>query len=463
MKKIIKKYWGIVLIVTLLASMFVTAAPVSADDLEFSAVGTPGGVTNPYQIADTNVQMVKVAPGGTIFTLDIGHDMMYRSVDGGYTWKATDLTDYDVADFVFSPSFETDSTMFLVVNDGADVLVLRSVNGGVSFTQLGGAVATAETAMAIDVEPTYMSGVGMIVVGTNNDAYVWGLGGALNWVMLGGGGVTGESVLDIAFSPLYPIDSTIFAVTNDGAATYLEGIVQAGTWNNLSGAPDFPVELGTNPNVNAALMVFPSDFNASLPLARNIFVGIDGDDSGVFRMNNQSATEIGDFDAVYSLNYGGTSASGALYVGLLEKDGLDVMVYKSSNPGASVAVVAFSPLYAGLTGDRKAAVATNGSTLYVGTSGNESAFNVSADGLTFRQNGQIDTVYNYTTDLKVVSPTEWYIATAADAGYLLESLWLTTNGGAQYQRIATIDSDDDWAGIALSQNFATDNTMYSLA
>ena len=66
---------------------------------------------------------------------------LYRSTDGGDTWRPTTrgLTDLDISLIVFSPSFAVDRTIFLTAQDHG---LFRSTDGGDTWTGLAGGYAS---------------------------------------------------------------------------------------------------------------------------------------------------------------------------------------------------------------------------------------------------------------------------------------------------------------------------------
>ena len=191
MKRKIIKLWGVGMIVVLMASLLVVGAtPASAGILAYTATGLPGGLgTN--QIVATDASVVEVAPNGDIFVVDQQPvaagtaDRVYKSANGGQTWQTGYIggvtvteqfpANSVVADLVVSPSYETDNTVFVLVNDPAvGVQVYRSTNGGLNylpFAAVVAAVATGEAGTTIDVDPNYNNAVGgSVLVGTSDGA-----------------------------------------------------------------------------------------------------------------------------------------------------------------------------------------------------------------------------------------------------------------------------------------------------
>jgi hypothetical protein len=231
MKRIIYKFWGIGLIVILLSSLFVAAAtPASASDLAWSNQSIPSAPSNQLA-AGIDAAMIKVAPNGDLFAVDPATAVVYKS-SNGRTWTASTAVQdaaaalASIVDMAISPSYATDSTVFLLANQNTNIApaqVYISTNGGASFAVLGGSIA-GMLGTSIDVAPNYASGVGEVMVGTVDgtgaagspygDVYIWGRGGVLNWiaqgigtdtvtVTAGGAGITGGDATDDVFNVTY--------------------------------------------------------------------------------------------------------------------------------------------------------------------------------------------------------------------------------------------------------------------
>ncbi len=305
----------------------------------------------------------------------------------------------DITDIAVSPDYTTDQMVFALARNAGGTIVLASAYGGSSFAQLGGTIGSAsETGTSLSINPTYISGNARLIVGTVDpaagvygDVYVWGENGVLAWVPLG----LDKDVTAVAFSPLYPIDATMIAVGSDAAGTTLNFRIATNSWNPTT-LPAVAFSPATETQIISSTLAVPSDYNASIAFARNLFVGTnsaaDGDD--VFRVNNATVTDLdvtalsdNDIDSLaYTGNY---SSSGILYVTVADGG---TLLYRSTNANASSASnVAFSPAGAGMTGTAPASIAMYGSMVFLGTSGVESALNVSLDnGISFSHRGLFD-------------------------------------------------------------------------
>jgi hypothetical protein len=173
MKRLLK-IWGIVLTVVLLASLFAFAVPASAGTLLWTGVNTPLLATNQLFAANTDVNEIVLSPNfttdKTVFAAvsDIqtaARPLVYRSLDGGYTWVATSSTlgaavGDIIVDLEVSPNYVNDRTVFVATQTPAGGAnsgrVYRSTDGGATFGQLGVVtLAGTEVITSMSVAPTY--------------------------------------------------------------------------------------------------------------------------------------------------------------------------------------------------------------------------------------------------------------------------------------------------------------------
>jgi len=491
MKKLLTKYWGVLLIITLLSTLFVgtTVTPASAGTLAWSPVATPDslGITNQIGPAGCDVAQLKVAPNGDLFCIDANvGTMVYKSVNGGITWTPSVAMPATIVDIAVSPSYATDHTVF-ALRANAPAQVYISVNAGLSFSVLGGAVTAGYTGTSIAVSPTYNAGSGEIMVGTQQaaaatygDVFMWGRSGVLNWVAQ----AVGEDVVKVAYSPNFAIDATrIIVSSNVASGTRVHTLIATDAGVDLTLTTAATVDAATQGTGDAsaiasATVAFPSDFNASSPFSRTMYVGTvsAGVIDNTFRLTVGSAAAavaltplaflgITD-DQTSSLAYSGTSAAGTLFFGSTGAFGTPWVVYTSSPTGTAAAVSAswvgsFGPA-TGAT-NASVALATDYATSkieYVGTSGANSALSVSTDGLYFRQVGFIDTTVTSISDFKAVDASTYFMATeSAAVAANVTSVWKSTDAGTTWARYYSIPKPAAGAvSIQLSPSYATDST-----
>jgi len=495
MKKKIIKLWGVGMIVVLMASLLlVGATPAAAGTQAYSPAGVPnpapGGVPSNQILLNSDVAIIEVASDGTIFAVNSvpNPNVIYKSVDGGRSWVAQTVpfaANIVVADIVISPSYETDATIFALLNDTVlnTVTVTRSTNGGATYSPYAPAVnlVAAEIGTSLALEPTYVSGVGGVMVGTADttgglygDVYTWNPV-TFAWTP----GLLAQDISSVAYSPNYPVDATLLAVGSvaGAAGTVLNTKVFTNAWNATFNQPTLEAaakDLGTAGAIVSSSMAFPSDYNASIPLLNNFYIGINsaGAADDVFRVNGITTLTIGATDinmvaaltnnSINNVAYAGSYTAGTLYAGSAGS----TAVYYSSNANAAVGIIWGTAIYAP-TGATLAYVAVDPTTagkIYVGTTGagalDESAVSVSVDGgLNYYQYGLIDTAITAITDFQPLNATEWYMVTTG-GGIEAESLWKTTDAGATYKRIFALVTNAQNAAVRLSPYFTTDMTMY---
>jgi len=486
---------GISLVAMLLISMLVMAAPVSAGTLKYSTVTTPSGANN--QILASDASFIKVASDGTLFAVDTApgaSDVVYKSTNGGVAWTASAAVGFNVVDMEVSPNYATDMRVFLLDGSTAGaVKVFMSTNGGATFNQLGGTItATAgDVGMDLAVAPNYTADSGEIMVAVSNttgttygDVYAWGTNGVLNWVSMG---LTTEDVSTVAFSPNYPIDATKLAIGSlAGTGTRLHSKVQAAAFDaTITGYPvmidaaiDDLGDAGT-PIVSSDIAM-ASDWNGSIATLQRCFVAtvsgsaILASPDNVYRITGTNAAvalnpEAGGDQEYTSIVYSGDYNTGNLIIGIDGNTvaGVASQVRRCADPTST------NPLWYGAlkapTGTTAAAgpntylaldpnFATN-SRVYASTAGAESAVSVSNDGgINFNQSGLIHTTLAAISNIALANSTTFFMTTT-DSAAGPESLWKTTDGGANWYRINAFICTTA-PGVKLSPNYATDNTVY---
>jgi len=495
MKKIIRKFWGVALVVVLLSTLFVGTVPqASAATLAWSTTGASLGLLN--QVAASDASIVKIASNGDIFVVDqqANPDRILKSVDGGHTFAAAVIAGLVAGDTItgiaISPYYATDGYVYAAINatGGTVSRVYQSTNAGVSFLQLGGTIGAAATQRisCITLDPTFHSGIGEIMVGTVDvtagapygDVYIWGAP-ALTWTAQ----ALAQDITAVAYSPSYLVDRTIFAVGSTAAAGTVVNIkVFTNAWNLGAYFPAQTIngvlikDTTTAAGIITSSLAFPENFQADNPLTCFFYVGTNSataandDVYRVYLVPTVATAGVpllftGGGVTVSNVAYVGAATGGTLYAGRVAAATWRYTITPNSLlplatmwiPGGAVtgttnAYVAPSPGFA------------TDATLYVGTTSAaaaESALNVSRNaGLSFVQTGLIDTVLTAMLDFVPYSATEWYLVTQS-AG-VNNSLWKTTDGGAVWERINLIvgSTAANPAAVRLSPAFGTDGTMY---
>ncbi len=451
MKIKLSRIFGVGLTVALLASLLVSAIPVSAATLEFKAeTGTPS--TTDVIIAQAGTDIVSMAvKGSTIYaaTGATGNQTVYKSINTGATWTNLNTTTRWPALPIKLVAVAPDNDQIVVLVTTTENVVYSS-NGGAAWDNLG---FTAGTIKAIDISPS-VAGVYHLAIGGNvaGVAEMWtytvAMAQTFNARAGSGGFVPGEDVLAVKFSPAYASEKVITCVSansSSGNSTFQVFRNESGLlkWNNLIsffGADwvNGVTLVGSTGAVTSASIVLPSSYVGSDSGARVAFVGLNAvatADSGVWRVTDNWPKEFstwnGAFDVqVQSLAY----IDGKLLAGTAN-------INNASKVLRSLAPMATDPKFDKTNsfkqpgGDNLVAVAWAGTTAVAATQGNESAFAVSTDdGYTFNDISMIDTdLVNLSDVATSADGSVIYFAsydnTAADA-----SIWLK-DGSAAWIRV----------------------------
>jgi uncharacterized integral membrane protein len=267
MKKLIVKYWGLVLVVVLLCSLFVASAPASAANyFMFNSFQLPTGLAGDTTLAPTaGFGVVDMAiSGSTIYascTDTIGNDFIYKSTDGGTIWNNLSAN-ASISTVAFAPVATGTWNHIAVAPDDPNVVVVvdtqpnpdvvyLTTSGGAIFTALGALTAGAYV-NTVTISPTN-GFTRYITVGGNTGnsaapAQGTALGYLVTWtsgaaspawtapgiaatafnpgVLLSGpipAGATGNVTLDningVAFSANFLADQTLLVVTSSISTT----------------------------------------------------------------------------------------------------------------------------------------------------------------------------------------------------------------------------------------------------
>ena len=545
MKSKLTRIMGVALALVLVFSMGAAFLPVNtpmgpgeaqAGDLSWSTVGIPTVTGDILVGATEDVGPVAISPNFandyTVFAavnFDVasgGYAKVAKSTNGGHTWTntTTDLGAVGGGDpivaIAVSPDFANDNTVFCATQDIAAASaanngkVYRSVNGGATFTQLGQpTLAVSEQIRYLDVSPGY-DGVGVIAIAVANEAkgvvttatmqvQLWGAGGVLNWTAFGGT-LTGDCQA-VKFSPNYPIDSTLLAVTSGlNGGTILHTRVGSNAWDGTIGGP-VTIETAANGadewglaatnGIRYADIACPSDYNGTISTTRRAYVSLATDNvtalaagfMDTYRVTNVTtpATNMTLPAGVQFANieYSGDFSSGTLLgVPHATAAAVNAEVYRTTNPTSAVVNwYASSNRPAGISAAAGAtgwiAMSPNyatDTTVIIGTDGDESAFGITKNGaVSFNETGligagapallgDVQLSSGYATDSVMYLLTDW---TGNGGGATSDSaLWRRTNQcGGDYWDMVHWANFAGVAGdgvIALSNAYATDGVLY---
>jgi len=360
-----------------------------------------------------------------VYALDSVNGNLYKSDHGGFNW--TSLSENIPA----SPNWCTlsiapDNHDFIALSTDSGTEIYVSNDGGNSFhsTQLQGKLNAGERVKCVAISSGYNSNTREIAVGTSTGTgngrvfcnKIGSFSGAWQDCSTGARGwpVPGVDIFAIRFSPDFPADGTIIAITASISDTLLfigtcDIASNTTSWNDSAG---YPIEIcrqgqdtpGTP--LTFADLALPADYSGSMMNQRHIYAcwtdnpagaassGSAGD--GVYRIDDALCYFISpQQDVICTLSHHGSFRNGKLLAGAMYSNSLSspgVQVYYSVNPMS--AYPSWQKSQKPPTGTHNAQVAwsANGKTAFCGTSNIQSAFSRSTDnGLTWNQTGLIDT------------------------------------------------------------------------
>jgi hypothetical protein len=436
MKKKITRIWGVGLIVALLSSLLVMGAPAAAVDNLWDAEITPGAPTYALAALDANVADMAVYNDGEEIWVVTGTDnYTYKSVDGGRSWVKgnTDALALASPDLI---AVAPDDSSVIAVCDKSEMALYVTNNGGAVWNSLGTvADTTAGTEIAtitdIDISAT-RSGVNMVVVAgqddtTQGNAYYFEVGSAapvwtqmkskagFNWNQIidtgGTANSTSEYVYAVAFSPNYPSDQVMVAVTGNvtGAAAFDNITFEIFSfshkkWNNSAGfGTGYPAVLETAPTTTITSVTYASialdpEYLGSDDILRNSFTGLtvvggDTDNGGIYRLKDVVLKNIDEGQDIYSVAYDGTN---------LVAGTTGTTVRYTEDPMASVPTVNPTSSLKSPGGASNTIVAWAGTDVLAATSGDESALSLSrSNGAAFNDISMISTNITSSQDVAV--------------------------------------------------------------
>lgn len=436
----------------LIICLALLAAPgFAADDaVRWNALETPSdGKSGGWVLAaGSDVRYLTRTADGTLYAYANPSgtpSRLFKSADNGRIWSATG----DIEETITAISAGTRGVSPLVAATASKVY--RSNDGGATFTLLpmGPGGAGAGNVQITSVAVTGQGSRALIAVGTR-DADAGQYGGvfifdetrAYIWQDTA---IGGYDVYAVAFSPDYESDEELVAIATDEIDTVVTSRVGDGGWgqrlssaalNRDNQAPAAPVSAGS-----AAAIAFPDGYSArsETPV---LFVTVDSDTGtgDVYRMDRAHTPAA---SRATDLNIGDA-------YGMANVDGASLQV-SGSGPAARVVVGAAGSAQVYLSGDggktwsRSEKPPTGQSDtfvvldtlgqVYAATSGADSAFSASSDGLTWSQTGLIDAAITGLLDF-AVSPD---FGQDNGLGMLTfgggrQSLWITNDGGRQWER-----------------------------
>ncbi len=430
MNKRITKIWCVGLVVAVLASLLIVAAPVSAKPLSFTKETIPTD-TN-YILATTNigeeVTDIAVSADGDNIYASGGTGTLVKSTTGGYTWGkietdagpeingVTDGGQID-ADLVAVAPDDPDVVAIVQVT-GPDIWVYVSTNGGTTWGSLGQPTTSAASLVTdLAVSASY-SGNNYIAVagfdGTNGKVWTYKLGIGGSWtqadtnqgfnnVVDGAAIPVTIPVLAVEFSPNFASDQVLTALVDNTVDTSFEMYsVNLEEWNLSAGFENYPVVLQDNDSgsvtgaTQGSIALAPTYLGGD-EIERVAFVALAGGglmDEGIYRLEDYTDTHIKTGESFHSIAYDGYS----LVAGLSGSNN----VWRCLEPLENSPTFYVSSSTKSPGGENSVTVRYAGANVVAGTLGNESAFSVSTDnGKSFNDISLIDTNITNIEDMAV--------------------------------------------------------------
>ena len=497
MKKKFNKILGVALTVAMLASLFVFAAPVAADEgnMQWLAQPLPTGLFNVLvngANAAVPTHFVVGPDGSTIYAINSAllanaAGSILKSVDGGQSFLAITAPGDANGPLKYVAISPTNSSVVAVTEDqpaaaGATDNVYVSTNGGVTWTTLPtiNAVAGNANIMGLGISPdrtdslfnrdyvvAVADSVGAAFAGAQG-LQIIGATPAAGWVNFG---TAARDYLAVAFSPNYLGDHAVLAVQVGGAGVG----TSAEVWNNTEPAVApalYPTTVAFPRLLNVAAVeaaaanetadiATPSDFDPTTATGMRFWVGVASavaeagiGAGGIYRVDAAQTAELLALGLtgtrVNSVAYSGTVASGTLFAGFQTPGGINALCAPVSyTTQAQTNLPVFTPSLKPPTGAGVPPVGrpivrvspnfTTDKKVYAMTIGAESAFSISTDaGVSFNQEAIIN--LGAATVVAVNA-----IALTPDA----TTLFVATNDGAQLSvwKTATAPTAISWSRI----------------
>ena len=173
--------------------------------------------------AARSIMDIAVSPTSTNVAFAAADNGIYRTTDGGDSWTKVKDWGYIVYEVVVSPNYATDQTVFAAAYSA----ILRSTDGGDTWTALddNNGFAPDRGLASVELSPNYASDHTIFVADALNGVYKSTNSGT-SWTQTG----YIEAPLDLAISPAFTADDTIFAATPNGVEKTVDG---GGDWNQV--------------------------------------------------------------------------------------------------------------------------------------------------------------------------------------------------------------------------------------
>jgi len=432
------KIWGISGLVTvvMLVSLASPVTPAAADALSWSAETIPN--TTDYILGPDGIDICDIAvaaDSSTVYAVmgdSITDDVLYKSTDAGASWTTLDIP--IEADLV---AIAPDDADIIAIADNSTPEVYLTVNGGSIWhdfgtpQESGAAAAVAIYDIAISKASDDVHYIAVAGKEAGDVANVWyyqagAVGATWQETNTLTGFSSGDEVAAVAFSPNFPSDKVMLAVSeDDNSSVKLQMLsLSSNRWNSSANFGSYPVTVVSDDGItglaSASISLAPN-YLASQSSRRTAFVSVavSGDaaataKSGIYRFKDTTRTSLTTGTTIHSVAFNGSCLVAGAYG--------TTNVYRSGDPLATSPTISTVSTMKGPGGEGKTLVAWAGSKVVAVTSGDESAFAVSTNnGKTFNDISLIDTSITNARDVAVSADgSKFYLVT--DDGTDL-SLW----------------------------------------
>ncbi len=213
---------------TIFALSNIEAGPYGANILYRSINGGATWITRTIGLSTTNIGGLILSPAFNVDHLIYapGTDGLYRSTDGGLNWSAVpDFASLFVSTVVFSPAWPAQPIILI----GTTRSVYRSIDGGGTWTRMQGVRLLNAGPLGLTADDTiWFAGTGNGVFSSTDRGQTW-------WPL----GALAAYINELAVSPAYATDHTIFVTTSCNGCTGL-GINRTtdggATWQYVRGS-----------------------------------------------------------------------------------------------------------------------------------------------------------------------------------------------------------------------------------
>jgi len=470
MKKIIKRFWGVGLIVIILSSLFVSALPVTADDNLWTVQSGPSTTSyvaaNGSDVADIAVftsGSIVYAVTGTGHGAWTGGTYLYKSTNGGATWARTNSTALSFAPNMVAVAPDNSDRVAVAASSNGTIYV--SVNGGSTFANVGPVTdgsANLTVFKDIAISPTRNGANYVTVCGVDTTGpaiWYYNVGAVVGQTWTRKAAPQAVSVDALAYSPNFVSDLTLEVVTDNATHVGLQIYSFASAAWNTADYQGYPVNVLTDlafTGVTKASLALDPGYLGGEDTLRNSFIGLTltGDTngvSGIYRVLNTTPRNLSNAN-IYSVAYDGTT----LVAGRSDSS----IVYRSLDPMGSSPTVTGTSTYKSPSGAvatvTSTVVAFVGANIAAGTTGQNSGFSLSrSSGAAFNDISFVDTVSTTTnySDMAVSADGSQVYFISCDNNN--QSLWLKT---AAWERVLTFPFTGTYYIIRLSP--ANANTVY---